>query len=90
VRIFPFYRKNLTRSHFFVVASDGWDLSQPKALLDQEIAGEHLPYPVLLDQTHSLATALQAQVTPQTFLISPQGKIYSSNFPVSLTCESRT
>jgi peroxiredoxin len=77
----PLAKKYSGKVAFFAVASDGWDLNQPRKTLLAQIAAHHLPYPVLLDTTHSIAKALHAQVTPQTFVLDPQGRIVFRGMP---------
>lgn len=77
----PLARKYRGKIAFYAVASDGWDLSLPKAQLAKAIAADRLPYPVLLDKTHAIAKALHAECTPQTFVIGPTGKVYFLGMP---------
>ena len=69
------------RVAFFAVASDGWDLAMPRRQLLAGIAARRLPYPVLLDTTHSVALGLGARVTPQTFVLDPQGRVVFRGMP---------
>jgi hypothetical protein len=77
----PLARKYKGRVSFFAVASDGWDLSLPRPKLLAQIAVHHLPYPVLLDTHHTIAIALHAKVTPQTFVLDPQGRVVFHGMP---------
>jgi hypothetical protein len=50
---------------FEAIASNGYDLSMPRAQLDLLIAKHHLPYLLVLCTTHRLALKYGAQVTSQ-------------------------
>jgi peroxiredoxin len=77
----PLAKKYQGKIAFFAVASDGWDLGQPRKTLLAQIAAHHLPYLVLLDTQHAIAKALHAQVTPQTFVLDPKGRIVFRGMP---------
>lgn len=77
----PLAQKYKGRVSFFAVASDGWDLSLPRKALLAQIASHHLPYPLLLDMHHTIALALHAKVTPQTFVLNPQGHVVFHGMP---------
>ena len=77
----PLARRYGARIHFYAVASDGYDLKLGPGQLAHEIAGHGLPYPVLRDGTHHVAQALNAKVTPQAFLLDPQGRVLFAGIP---------
>jgi peroxiredoxin len=77
----PLAHKYQGRVSFFAVASDGWDLSLPRPQLLAQIKAHRLPYPVLLDTDHRIAQALHAKVTPQTFVLDPQGRVVFRGMP---------
>jgi peroxiredoxin len=77
----PLAEKYQGRVAFFAVASDGWDLTMPRPKLLAQIASHHLPYPVLLDTQHTIAQTLHAKVTPQTFVLDPQGRVVFHGMP---------
>ena len=66
---------------FYAVIAGRYDLSRPRSLLLRDIQARHLPYPVVLDPGGRLAASLGATVTPQTFLINPQGHIVFQGMP---------
>jgi peroxiredoxin len=70
-----------SRVSFFAVASDGWDLAMPRPKMLTQIASHHLPYPVLLDTQHTIARTLHAKVTPQTFVLDPEGRVVFHGMP---------
>ena len=77
----PLANKYRGRVGFFAVASDGWDLTLPRPQLMAQIKAHRLPYPVLLDNTHQIAKSLGAKVTPQTFVLDPQGRVVFAGMP---------
>jgi peroxiredoxin len=77
----PLANKYAGRVSFYAVASDGWELGMTHAQLAGLIAQHHLPYAVLVDRDHSVAKALGAKVTPQTFVIDPSGNIVFDGMP---------
>jgi hypothetical protein len=77
----PLANKYNGRVYFFAIASNGYDLQMPRGQLDALIAQHHLPYPVLLDPTHALAEHFGAKVTPQTFVLDPEGNIVFDGMP---------
>jgi hypothetical protein len=78
--LIPLAIKYKGKVEFYAVVSGSYDLAQGNAL-KKSIAARKLPYPVLLDKDHSIAKALNAKVTPQTFVIDPQGRVVFSGMP---------
>ena len=66
---------------FYAVASGRYDLSMARPKLTRSIRADRLPYPVFLDPGGTVAHALGAHVTPQTFLLDPQNRIVFSGMP---------
>jgi hypothetical protein len=66
---------------FYGVVSGGYDLGLAKSELAGDIKSRHLPYPVVLDPNHATARALDARVTPQTFVLDPQNRIVFAGMP---------
>lgn len=79
--LIPLAQKYRDRVSFFAVASNGWDLTMPRPDLRAQIKAHRLPYPVLLDTRHAVALALHAHVTPQTFVLDPQGRVVFAGMP---------
>jgi peroxiredoxin len=77
----PLANKYKGRVSFFAVASDGWDLTMTRPKFLAQFNAHHLPYPVLLDTQHTLARTLHAKVTPQTFVMDPQGRVVFHGMP---------
>jgi peroxiredoxin len=77
----PLANKYKGRVSFFAVASDGWDLTMPRPKLLAQINSHYLPYPVLLDTQHTIARTLHAKVTPQTFVLDPEGRVVFHGMP---------
>ena len=77
----PLSHKLKSNVSFFAVASDGYDLNQPHDRTVHQIAGHHLPFPVLLDTKHIVAQTLGARVTPQAFLLDPQNRVVFAGLP---------
>lgn len=69
------------RVTFYAVASDGYDLNLPRPTLTNEILSHHLTYTILLDTNHSVALYYKPEVTPETFLINPQGQVVFHGMP---------
>jgi peroxiredoxin len=66
---------------FYAVVSGSYDLSMPPSELRAKIAARGLPYPVVLDTDHEIVRALGAMITPQTFIIDPQGRVLFNGVP---------
>ncbi len=77
----PLAEKYRGKVAFFAIASDGWDLNKSPTELQTDIKMHHLPYPVLLDTSHQVAETLNAKVTPETFVLDPQGDIVFQGMP---------
>ena len=76
---------------FYAVESNGPDMAGNRQALAANIAIHHLPYPVLLDPTHSIADTLKAVSTPQTFLLNPNNQVVFQGAPDdSLEFKART
>ena len=69
------------RVTFYAISSDGYDLNMPRATLINQILSHHLPYTVLLDTNHAVARYFKPEVTPETFLINPQGQVVFQGMP---------
>jgi peroxiredoxin len=78
--LIPLAAKYKGKVAFYGVVSGSYDLTR-RDDLQKNIAARKLPYPVLLDKDHSIAKALNAKVTPQTFVIDPKGKVVFSGMP---------
>jgi len=70
----PLAKQYAGKVSFYGVVSGGYDLTLGKALTDS-IRQRHLPYSVLCDNSHAVALALNASVTPQTFILDPQNRV---------------
>lgn len=77
----PLAEKYKGRVAFYAITSGQYDLHLPRPALLKDIRAHHLPYPVVLDRGGHIARALGAQITPQTFLINPQGQILFNGVP---------
>lgn len=77
----PLARKYKGLISFYAVAANRFDLDVPRAQIRSSITAHHLPFPVLLDPHHKVAHALGAVVTPQAFLLNPQGRVIFSGIP---------
>ncbi len=77
----PLARKYKGLVSFYAVAADRFDLDMPRAQIQSSIAARHLPFPVLLDPQHKVAQTLGAVITPQAFLLDPQGRVVFSGIP---------
>jgi len=77
----PLAQKYKGRVSFYAVASDGYDLNLPIADFEKQAAQHHLPYTLLRDTTHQIAKYLNAKVTPETFLLDPQGNVVFAGMP---------
>jgi len=77
----PLARKYRGLVSFYAVAADRFDLDMPRAQIRSSIAAHHLPFPVLLDPHHKVAQSLGAVVTPQAFLLDPQGRVVFAGIP---------
>lgn len=77
----PLAQRYAGKVTFYAVSADGFDLDKPIAELKKEAAAHKLPYSVVLDPTHATTRALNAEVTPQVFLIDPQNHIVYSGMP---------
>ncbi len=66
---------------FYAITSGQYDLHLPRPALLKDIRAHYLPYPVVLDRGGHIARELGAQITPQTFLINPQGQILFNGVP---------
>lgn len=66
---------------FFAVASNGYDLKQSPGYLTHQIKQHNLPFPVVFDSQHQVAATLNAKVTPQAFLLSPQNEVVFAGIP---------
>ena len=77
----PMEKKYGSDITFFAVDSDSYDLGLPKSQLSDLVSHHHLPYSVILDPRHDLAKYLQATVTPETFVIDPEGNVVFSGMP---------
>jgi hypothetical protein len=69
------------RVTFYAIASDGYDLNLPRPTLTNLILSHHLPYTLLLDTNHCVAKYYKPEVTPETFLINPQGQVVFHGMP---------
>lgn len=76
--------RNQPRVRFYAVASNTSTLRYERVLGRNEervrlfLSGspeQRPPYPLLLDRRHAVADLLDARTTPETFLISPTGKV---------------
>lgn len=77
----PLAQKYRGRVAFYAVAASRFDLDQPPAKFAQSVQAHSLPFPVLRDPSHRIASALGARVTPQTFLLDPQNRVVFSGMP---------
>lgn len=77
----PLSRRYQGKVAFYAVASNGYDLRLPPDQLAHQVKLRHLPFPVLLDTTHQVASVLNAKVTPQAFLLDPHNKIVFAGIP---------
>lgn len=66
---------------FYAVISGSYELGKPVAEIRSEAAKRHLPYPLLMDNTHFVAEALNGKVTPQVILLDPHNHIVFSGMP---------
>ena len=66
---------------FYAVASNGYDLALPPEQLAHQAQSHHLPFALLLDKSHLVARFLDAKVTPQAFLLDPQGHVVFAGIP---------
>ncbi len=77
----PLSKRYQGRVHFYALVSGSYDLKQSPATLRQAVASHHLSFPVLRDAGGKIAQALGAQVTPETFVIDPQGRVVYAGMP---------
>jgi len=77
----PLARHYQGKVAFFAVVSNGYDLQLPQSQLAHQVKQRHLPFPVLLDDKHQVALALDAKVTPQAFLLDPQNHVVFAGIP---------
>ena len=77
----PLARQYTGKVSFYAVASNGYDLDLPHDQLAHQIQTHKLPFPVLLDSKHLIAQSLNAKVTPQAFLLDPQGHVVFAGIP---------
>lgn len=77
----PLSRQYQGKVAFYAVASNGYDLKLPTDQLAHQVKLHHLPFPVLLDTTHQVASALNAKVTPQAFLLDSQNQVVFAGIP---------
>ncbi len=77
----PLARRYRGQVSFYAVASNGYYLHLLHDQLMHRVRQHNLPFPVLLDDKHLAARALDARVTPQTFLLDPQNRIVFSGIP---------
>ena len=71
----PLSKRYAGKVSFYGVVSGAYDLDQGIPTIISAIKDRSLPYPVLLDKTHTVAKALSAEVTPQAFLLDPQNHV---------------
>ena len=79
--LIPLAEKYAGKVSFFAVDADGFDLAKPVGELKSEAAAHKLPYAVVLDKTHETTKVLDAQVTPECFLLDPENHIVYSGMP---------
>jgi peroxiredoxin len=77
----PLAEKYGAKVAFYGVVSGKYELGMNRDDLKSLIQERHLPFPILLDPDHTVAAALNAQVTPQTFLLVPSNHIVFSGMP---------
>ena len=77
----PLARRYRGKISFYAVASGGYDLALPHDQLVRQIEKHELPFPVLLDDRHVAARALDARVTPQAFLLDSQNRVVFAGIP---------
>ena len=77
----PLARRYKGQITFYAVASNGYDLHLPHDELVHQVAGRHLPFPVLRDDTHAVAQALDARITPQAFLLDGENHVLFAGVP---------
>lgn len=77
----PLTEKYGTRVAFYAIVSGRYELTMPRAQLKSLVQDHNLPFPVLLDLNHVIATTLGAEVTPQTFLLDPTNHVVFSGMP---------
>lgn len=77
----PLAAKYAGRVSFYAVDAGAYDLAKPVAELQAVANKHHLPYAVVLDNTHETVKALDAQVTPEVFLLDPHNNIVYSGMP---------
>jgi peroxiredoxin len=71
----PLEKKYHGKVAFYGIVSGRYDLEMSSQDLAKEVLHRHLPYSVLLDKDHSVALALNARVTPQTFVLDPDNRV---------------
>ena len=77
----PLAIKYSGRVKFYAIVSGKYDLDKTPAELSKDIAEHKLPYPALLDTNHTVAKTLNAEVTPEVYLIDPHNRIRYSGMP---------
>ena len=77
----PLARRYKGQITFYAIASNGYDLHLPHDELVHQVAKRHLPFPVLLDDTHAVAQALDAKITPQAFLLDGENHVLFAGVP---------
>jgi len=77
----PLASKYAGKVRFYAVVSGAYDLNKPLSELSQDIAAHKLSFPVLLDPKHTVAKTLNAEVTPECYLLDPQNRILYSGMP---------
>jgi hypothetical protein len=77
----PLAKEYAGKVTFYAVDAGSYDLAKPVDVLKQEAAAHRLPYAVVLDRTHATVKALDAQVTPECYLINPDNHIVYSGMP---------
>jgi hypothetical protein len=81
----PLAREYAGRLTFYGIATNSYDLNMPRETLEQDIAAHHLPYSIILDPTHHIATTLCAISTPQTFVLDPHDRVVFVGMPADPT-----
>jgi hypothetical protein len=77
----PLAGKYAGKVSFYAVVSGAYDLGKPLGELSREIDARNLPYPVLLDKSHAVAKRLNAEVTPEVYVLDPRNRIVYSGMP---------
>jgi hypothetical protein len=81
----PLAREYAGRVTFYGVATNAYDLNLPHYELAENVERRHLPYQVVLDLTHRIATTLGAISTPQTFILDPHNQVVFVGMPADPT-----